>query len=56
MVYESMKKDTEKTLDSLERIWSSAVNDGYQGGVSHEHYIPTGTTESTFTRSLQKAP
>lgn len=34
----AMKKDTEKTRDSLERIWYSAVNDGYQGGIDHQHY------------------
>ena len=34
----AMQKDTEKTRDSLERIWYSAVNDGYEGGISHNHY------------------
>lgn len=37
----AMKKDTEKTRDSLERIWYSAVNDGYQGGINHTHYNPS---------------
>lgn len=36
----AMPKDTEKTRDNLERIWYSAVNDGYQGGVSHERVGP----------------
>lgn len=34
----AMQKDTEKTRDSLERIWYSAVNDGYAGGIDHQHY------------------
>lgn len=34
----AMQKDTEKTRDSLERIWYSAVNDGYSGGIDHRHY------------------
>lgn len=34
----AMKKDQEKTRDSLERIWYSSVNDGYSGGISHAHY------------------
>ena len=27
--------------DAMERIWYSAVNDGYTGGISHEHYNST---------------
>lgn len=34
----AMQKDTEKTRESLERIWYSAVNDGYAGGIDHQHY------------------
>lgn len=26
---------------SMERIWYSSVNDGYTGGIDHEHYNPT---------------
>ena len=37
-LFKAMKKDTEKTKDSLERIWYSAVNDGYCGGIDHRHY------------------
>lgn len=37
----AMKKDTTKTRDSLERIWYSAVNDGYQGGINYTHYNPS---------------
>ena len=35
---QAMKKDTARTRDSLERIWYSAVNDGYSGGIDHQHY------------------
>jgi len=34
----AMKADTEKTRASLERIWYSAVNDGYTGGIDHQRY------------------
>ena len=34
----AMKHDTEKTKESLERIWYSRVNDGYTGGIDHQHY------------------
>ena len=27
--------------DAMERIWYSAVNDGYTGGINHEHYNST---------------
>ena len=35
---QAMKKDAVRTKDSLERIWYSAVNDGYEGGIDHQHY------------------
>lgn len=34
----AMKHDDVKTKSSLERIWYSAANDGYTGGIDHEHY------------------
>lgn len=34
----AMKSDSEKTTSSLERIWYSAANDGYTGGISRERY------------------
>lgn len=34
----AMQNDSEKTKSSIERIWYSAANDGYTGGISHEHY------------------
>ena len=37
----AMKHDTIRTKESIERIWYSSINDGYAGGVSHEHYNPT---------------
>jgi hypothetical protein len=36
-----MKHDTVRTRESMERIWYSAVNDGYSYGISHEHYNRT---------------
>lgn len=37
----AMQKDGEKTKDSIEHIWYSAANDGYNGGINHEHYNPS---------------
>ncbi len=37
----AMKNDQEKTVSSLERIWYSTANDGYDGGISHTHYNPS---------------
>ena len=37
-LFKAMKADQEKTKESLERIWYSAVNDGYVGGIDHSHY------------------
>ena len=34
----AMKRDSEKSRDSLERIWYSSVNDGHTGGIDHQHY------------------
>lgn len=34
----AMQNDSEKTKSSIERIWYSAANDGYTGGISHEYY------------------
>lgn len=35
----AMKNTTSRT--SMERVWYSSANDGYVGGISHEHYNPT---------------
>lgn len=37
-LFKAMKADQEKTKESLERIWYSSLNDGYAGGISHDHY------------------
>ncbi len=37
----AMKHDSAHTRESIERIWYSSINDGYAGGISHEHYNPT---------------
>ena len=34
----AMRNDSEKTKSSIERIWYSTANDGYTGGINHEHY------------------
>lgn len=34
----AMQNDSEKTKSSIERIWYSSANDGYTGGINHEHY------------------
>jgi len=37
----AMKNDTEKSNHSMETIWYSEANDGYRGGINHEHYNST---------------
>ena len=37
----TMKKDKNITTDSVEKIWYSPANDGYCGGINHQHYNPT---------------
>jgi hypothetical protein len=36
-----MKKDANLNYDSIERIWYSSANDGYNGGIDHQHYNST---------------
>lgn len=36
-----MKKDKELSKEKAERIWYSSANDGYTGGINHEHYNST---------------
>ena len=36
-----MKKDKNLSKEKAEQIWYSSANDGYCGGVSHEHYNET---------------
>lgn len=33
-----MKKDQNLTKEKVEQIWYSSANDGYNNGISHEHY------------------
>lgn len=40
-LFTAMKSDTAKTRDSLEHIWYSTVNDGYDGDIDHRHYNST---------------
>ena len=40
-LFKAMKKDSTHTVQSAEAIWYSSVNDGYCGGISHEHYNST---------------
>lgn len=40
-LFKTMKKDPVRTRDNMERIWYSPVNDGYNGGIDHEHYNVT---------------
>lgn len=37
----AMKKDRNLTKEKVEEIWYSRANDGYTGGISHEHYNHT---------------
>jgi len=36
-----MKKDKNLSKEKAEQIWYSSANDGYTGGISHEHYNHT---------------
>lgn len=36
-----MKKDKNLSKEKAEQIWYSSANDGYSGGISHEHYNHT---------------
>lgn len=36
-----MKKDKDLSKEKAEQIWYSRANDGYTGGISHEHYNHT---------------
>lgn len=37
----AMKKDKNLTRDKAEEIWYSSANDGYTGGIDHQHYNTT---------------
>lgn len=38
---QAIRSDPEKTESSLERLWYSTMNDGYDGGINHDHYNAT---------------
>lgn len=38
---DEMKKDRNLTKEKAEQIWYSSANDGYTGGINHEHYNTT---------------
>lgn len=40
-LFKAMKKAADKDRAETERLWYSRLNDGYTGGVSHEHYNPS---------------
>lgn len=40
-VFKAMKNAENKTQAEAERLWYSRLNDGYTGGISHEHYNAT---------------
>lgn len=37
----AMKENRELTKEKVEEIWYSSANDGYCGGISHQHYNST---------------
>ena len=40
-LFQAMKNDETKTKASTEQLWYSTANDGYSGGIGHEHYNQT---------------
>ena len=40
-LFTAMKKAADKNRAETERLWYSRLNDGYTGGIDHEHYNPT---------------
>ena len=40
-LFRAMKKAEDKDHAETERLWYSQLNDGYTGGISHEHYNAT---------------
>lgn len=40
-LFKAMKKSGRDSRTAAEQVWYSSVNDGYNGGVSHEHYNRT---------------
>lgn len=40
-LFTAMKKAADKSKADVERMWYSQLNDGYRGGIDHEHYNET---------------
>ncbi len=40
-LFRTMKKTSDKDKADVERIWYSNLNDGYTGGIDHQHYNDT---------------
>ena len=40
-LFRAMKKAEDKDRAETERLWYSRLNDGYSGGIDHQHYNPT---------------
>lgn len=40
-LFKAMKQASDKDRAAVERMWYSEVNDGYSGGIDHQHYNPT---------------
>ena len=40
-LFKAMKKQGRSSRTAAEEIWYSAVNDGYSGGINHDHYNRT---------------
>lgn len=40
-LFKAMKKAADKDKADIERMWYSRLNDGYRGGINHEHYNET---------------
>lgn len=40
-ILDEMKKDKDISKEKVEQIWYSSANDGYTGGINHDHYNRT---------------
>lgn len=40
-LFDEMKKENNISKEKVEQIWYSSANDGYYGGINHEHYNST---------------
>lgn len=54
----AMKKDKNLTNEKAEEIWYSSANDGYCGGIDHQHYNSTryhGVNLHAFSQKVQSS-